>query len=543
MTISIQLTCKSSLSDELLAKSQTRDVEAIPSLSFGEVLKDEEKKLQQELETSASSVSAVLSAMQSQPAAIPASPIPDMDAGNENKKSDMGAASLHPTTVRSSENDLSSLTGAGKNLTAANPIKTQAPESNTPQAARSAEIDMPAQTESSNSVAEAKPVKTQAPESNTQATRSAEIDMPAQTETSKNIVEAKPVKTHAHESNTPQVAQFAEVDIPAQTETSKSVAEAKPVKTQAPDPMTQQTTQFAEVDIPAQTETSKNIVEAKPVKAQAPESNTPQAAQSAEIDLPAQTETSKSVVEANPIKTQAPDSITPQATRSAETNMPAQLVNATAVPAAIQADNQLKAQPNLENIKASQPTPASEESSPAAKDQEPVPTLESTRTTAAADMQTFIVKESGKFSMAEINSQAAEVIQQIMSQMKVKIKSGVTSMRLLLNPKELGEIEVQMIRNTEGVSVTFFAEQANTARMLETQMNQLRQSLKDAGVQLTDLNFSQHDQPKHEGGFLKQGPNFGQYLQDNAPQIELANKVVERPQRIDGLSNEVDYLI
>lgn len=90
--------------------------------------------------------------------------------------------------------------------------------------------------------------------------------------------------------------------------------------------------------------------------------------------------------------------------------------------------------------------------------------------------------------------------------MKVRMKGGATSMRLLLNPKELGEIEVQMVRNTQGVSVTFIAEQANTGKMLEIQINQLRQSLKDAVVQLTDLNFSQHDQPKQEGGFLEAKP-------------------------------------
>ncbi|MBK7455099.1 MAG: flagellar hook-length control protein FliK [Anaerolineales bacterium] len=154
-----------------------------------------------------------------------------------------------------------------------------------------------------------------------------------------------------------------------------------------------------------------------------------------------------------------------------------------------------------------------------------------------------MVKEAGSFSITDVNVQTSEVIQQIMSQMKVRMKGGATSMRLLLNPKELGEIEVQMVRNTQGVSVTFIAEQANTGKMLEIQINQLRQSLKDAGVQLTDLNFSQHDQPKQEGGFLRQSPQFSQYLPASTPQTEIVNKALDRPERIDGLSNEVDYLI
>ncbi len=154
-----------------------------------------------------------------------------------------------------------------------------------------------------------------------------------------------------------------------------------------------------------------------------------------------------------------------------------------------------------------------------------------------------VVNIAEKTTAPQVNVKATEVIQQIMHQMKARIKSGATSMRLQLNPVELGGIEVQMTRNAEGVSVTFFAEQASTGHLLETQMNQLRQSLKDAGVQLTGLNISQHDQPKQEGGFFKGHSYSNQYFQSSAPQTETANKERERQDRIGGSLNEVDYLI
>ena len=116
-------------------------------------------------------------------------------------------------------------------------------------------------------------------------------------------------------------------------------------------------------------------------------------------------------------------------------------------------------------------------------------------------------------------------------------------MRLQMNPKDMGAIEVHMVSNAKGVSVTFFAEQAGTGQLLETQMDHLRQSLKDAGVQLTNLNISQHDQPKQEGGFQKQDPHFGSFSQRVAPQAETANKERARPERIGGSISEVDYLI
>ena len=158
--------------------------------------------------------------------------------------------------------------------------------------------------------------------------------------------------------------------------------------------------------------------------------------------------------------------------------------------------------------------------------------------------EAVVIKTAEKLPATQVNAQAAEVIEQVMSQMKVKIKSGSTSMSLQLNPKELGAIEVQMVRNAQGVSVTFFIEQASTGQLLESQMSNLRQSLKDAGVQLIGLNISQHDQPKQEGGFFRQDPQFNQTSQRNAFQTETASMERELPERIGGLlSNEVDYLI
>jgi flagellar hook-length control protein FliK len=174
-----------------------------------------------------------------------------------------------------------------------------------------------------------------------------------------------------------------------------------------------------------------------------------------------------------------------------------------------------------------------------AKQQEPTVALDAMAVTTAPTIETVAVKTVE----TQVNIQAAEVIQQIMGQMKVKIKSGATSMSLQLNPKELGKIDVQMIRNAEGVSVTFFAEHESTGKLLESQMNQLLQSLKDTGVQITGLNVSQQDQPKQEGGFFKQDQHFGQYFQRSATQSETANKESERPERIGRSSSEVDYLI
>ena len=156
-------------------------------------------------------------------------------------------------------------------------------------------------------------------------------------------------------------------------------------------------------------------------------------------------------------------------------------------------------------------------------------------------------KVAGKITTPQISAQAADVVQQIMRQMSATLQSGPASMRLQLNPKELGAIDVQMVKNAQGVSVTFFAEQASTGRLLETQMNQLRQSLTDSGIQLSNLNIGQHGQFGQQAGSFRQGSQFAGYPNSNAgtaqPEAkpEIDNRL--RPERIPGQLLGVDYRV
>ena len=109
-----------------------------------------------------------------------------------------------------------------------------------------------------------------------------------------------------------------------------------------------------------------------------------------------------------------------------------------------------------------------------------------------------------------------------------------------LNPGELGQIEVQVKHNAQGISVSFITEQSSTGQLLESQSNQLRQSLKDAGVQLMNLNISQHHQPNREGGGFKQSQPFVQDARRNIPQVEVVEGM--QPQRV-GSDGEIDYLV
>jgi len=169
--------------------------------------------------------------------------------------------------------------------------------------------------------------------------------------------------------------------------------------------------------------------------------------------------------------------------------------------------------------------------------------LESKVVIPGTDGGTVNVKTAEKSAVTQIEPAFKDVIDQITSQMNARIKSGETSIRMQLNPKELGAIEVQMTHSAQGVSVSFITEQAGTGQLLESQANQLRQLLKDAGVQLTNLNVSQHNQSNQQGGPFKQGQQFVQNPRRDTPQAEALIQERMRPQRIGGLTSEIDYLI
>jgi hypothetical protein len=150
------------------------------------------------------------------------------------------------------------------------------------------------------------------------------------------------------------------------------------------------------------------------------------------------------------------------------------------------------------------------------------------------------VKAAGKSFGAQVNPLAGDVIEQITSQVKARVKSGETSIRMQLNHGELGAIDVEMTHSAKGVSVSFITEQASTGQLIESQVNQLRQSLKDAGVQLVNLNISQQGQSYQEGGGFRQSQQFVQTSQRNVPLVEADEGI--QSQRV-GQTSEIDYLV
>jgi len=189
-------------------------------------------------------------------------------------------------------------------------------------------------------------------------------------------------------------------------------------------------------------------------------------------------------------------------------------------------------------------TSKDEETRPAEKRIEPNQTLGSTASATGVGNEAKVGELNGKMPVAQANIQATEVVQQVIRQMNGRIKPGTSSMRLQLNPKELGAIEVDMVSSPQGLHVTFFAEQASTGRLLETQLNQLRDSLVNSGVQVSGLNIGQHNTQGQKGGGFSQESNAAPWPNEIFVEESQMNATeTNATERRFGQSSEVDYLV
>lgn len=147
---------------------------------------------------------------------------------------------------------------------------------------------------------------------------------------------------------------------------------------------------------------------------------------------------------------------------------------------------------------------------------------------------------------AVTTAQRVDLVQQLVAQMDGALQAGRTTMKIHLNPAELGAIELNLVSGANGISVSMVADQASTGKLLENQLSQLRQSLAEAGIQLANLNISQQNMANQQ-----QSATFSQNSQRGAAAYvrrldradELENEVVSARARSVLTASAVDYRI
>jgi flagellar hook-length control protein FliK len=90
-------------------------------------------------------------------------------------------------------------------------------------------------------------------------------------------------------------------------------------------------------------------------------------------------------------------------------------------------------------------------------------------------------------------------VQQVENQIAAAVQQGRRSLRMQLNPRELGAIEVHLVTTGQNLSVTLTADKAATGSLLEKQLEDLRANLANAGVHQVTVNVG------HQAGSGQQG--------------------------------------
>ncbi|MCX8023715.1 MAG: flagellar hook-length control protein FliK, partial [Thermanaerothrix sp.] len=117
---------------------------------------------------------------------------------------------------------------------------------------------------------------------------------------------------------------------------------------------------------------------------------------------------------------------------------------------------------------------------------ETVPISAHIRTADLGEAATFVQSLMSTAKARTVVS-ADQLIRQTFRAVEMMVRLDQSNLHLQLYPESLGRIEIRISQGTEGTHVWMVADQPQTERLLQTGLNELRQSLIHAGIQLADV--------------------------------------------------------
>lgn len=133
------------------------------------------------------------------------------------------------------------------------------------------------------------------------------------------------------------------------------------------------------------------------------------------------------------------------------------------------------------------------------------------------------------------------IIQKVSTEVAELVREQGQSMRLQIHPENLGKIDLRLVSNSDGMKVVMTAEVPATAKLLETHMDQLRQSLSNAGVSISGMSVnSQGAQGQPDNAALGQSLKGQMRLPSTATLPEVENAAAAT---VQVGSSSLDYRI
>ena len=135
-----------------------------------------------------------------------------------------------------------------------------------------------------------------------------------------------------------------------------------------------------------------------------------------------------------------------------------------------------------------------------------------------------------------------QVMQQIMSRVKTVTAEGLAELRIQLRPQELGDVKLRITVQNGIVLAMFVAESQRIKEIIESNFNQLRDALKEQGIEVADLFVSVEgdDADETASQYLKAQQEALRRLQRAAGLVADEEEEEETAQEI-AMDNTVDF--
>lgn len=95
-------------------------------------------------------------------------------------------------------------------------------------------------------------------------------------------------------------------------------------------------------------------------------------------------------------------------------------------------------------------------------------------------------------------TQGADVVNQIISKMRIDFKPGQTEIKINLSPEELGNVTIKLVSEKGVVTAEIVTENSKAKELVEQNLETLRESLKGQGVEVGGLSVSVGQQENEE---------------------------------------------
>jgi flagellar hook-length control protein FliK len=159
--------------------------------------------------------------------------------------------------------------------------------------------------------------------------------------------------------------------------------------------------------------------------------------------------------------------------------------------------------------------------------------------------QTMSSNVNSENTIADSSRTISVPVEQIANEVERSLQNGKSTVHIQLHPQDLGTIDIHLSSDAKGVGITIMTEHASTGRLLESQIDSLRQSLDNAGLHQTQIDFGMRGQsgqsdgqPGHNAQSEK-SQSWSQKLwgEDNH------EKYVEIPRQLTLTPSSINYLV